>query len=434
MSSEPAIQVSGLSKCYHLYETPRDRLKEVIIPKLHRAISHVAPSLTGSSVPRYFREFWAIRGITFEVGKGETVGIIGRNGSGKSTLLQIICGTLTPTAGKVDVDGRIAALLELGAGFNPEFTGRENAFLNAAILGLDRAEIEARFPEIERFAELGEFIDRPVKTYSSGMYVRLAFSVAVNVDPKLLIVDEALSVGDIRFQAKCMNTIRRLREQGTTILFVSHDIGAVRTLCDRAIWLDQGQVRLAGDVFRVTSEYVEFLFADEDQNGGAVEAEAKTSNPEKLEPVNHWGANLGSITHAGIYDAAGRLRDHFTERETMKVVIRFRVPPNADPAAISVAFSIKSLAGNDLIVSSTWDDKSFDFTKVSGECEIIFRLKNQLNAGRYLLVAAIEDRREATIQYHEYIEGACYFSSLQDTPKYGLFLPDIEQAIVVEGM
>lgn len=201
--SDIAIKVENLSKCYPIFDTPRDRLKQMIIPRLQRAY--------GFSPRKYYREFWALRDVSFEVKRGETVGIMGRNGSGKSTLLQLICGTLAPTGGSLEVNGRIAALLELGSGFNPDFTGRENVYLNASVLGLSQQEIEARFQSIADFAEIGDFIEQPTKTYSSGMIVRLAFAVAINVDPEILIVDEALSVGDELFQRKCFARIESIK-------------------------------------------------------------------------------------------------------------------------------------------------------------------------------------------------------------------------------
>ena len=199
MSSEISIKVENLSKCYQVYEQPRDRLRQFVMPRIRR--------MAGLKPKQYFREFWALRDVSFEVKKGETVGIIGRNGSGKSTLLQMICGTLNPSSGSITGTGRISALLELGSGFNPEFTGRENVYMNAAVLGLDKEEIDARFDGIAAFADIGDFIEQPVKTFSSGMVVRLAFSVAINVDPEILIVDEALSVGDELFQRKCFSRI-----------------------------------------------------------------------------------------------------------------------------------------------------------------------------------------------------------------------------------
>jgi ABC-type polysaccharide/polyol phosphate transport system ATPase subunit len=202
-----------------------------------------------------YREHVALDNLDLAIRKGEKVGIIGRNGAGKSTLLQIICGTVTPTSGTVEVNGRVAALLELGAGFNPEFSGRENVFLNASIMGLTRAETESRFDAIVAFSELAEFIDEPVKTYSSGMFVRLAFSVAIHTEPAVLIVDEALSVGDFAFRNKCIKRVQDLRARGTTILFVSHDLSTLQLICDRALWLDKGRLRAEGDPVSVTQEY-----------------------------------------------------------------------------------------------------------------------------------------------------------------------------------
>lgn len=233
MSSDTAIKVENLSKCYEIYETPRDRLKQFVLPRLRKKV--------GLPPAQYYKEFWALKDVSFEVKKGETVGIIGRNGSGKSTLLQMICGTLNPTAGSVTTHGRIAALLELGSGFNPEFTGRENVYMNASVLGLTKEEIDSRFDAIVEFADIGEFIDQPVKTYSSGMYVRLAFSVAVNVDPEILIVDEALAVGDPSFQAKCMRKFEEFRRRGITIILVSHDIGSILQFSESCVVLEQGR-------------------------------------------------------------------------------------------------------------------------------------------------------------------------------------------------
>ncbi len=252
MSFEPAsasldkrdivIEVGDVGKCYQIYERPEDRLKQML----------------WRGRRRYFREFWALRDVSFSVRRGETVGVIGRNGSGKSTLLKMLCGTLAPTTGTLAVHGRIAALLELGTGFNPEFTGRENVYLNAAILGLDDAEIERYLPEILAFADIGEFIDQPVKTYSSGMAVRLAFAVAAHVRAEILIIDEALAVGDVFFVQKCMRFLRKFQESGT-LFFVSHDTGAVVNLCDRVLWLDHGQMREMGPAKEVCEQYLSIL-------------------------------------------------------------------------------------------------------------------------------------------------------------------------------
>ncbi|KST67354.1 ABC transporter ATP-binding protein [Mastigocoleus testarum] len=229
MGEEIAISLRNVSKCYKQYHRPVDRLKEILLPDQKAS-----------------EEFWALRDINFDISKGQTVGIIGRNGSGKSTLLQIIAGTLTPTTGEVSVKGRVSALLELGSGFNPEFTGRQNVFFNGRLLGLSQQEIENKFDEIAGFADIGDFIDRPVKTYSSGMFVRLAFAVAVNVDPEILIVDEALAVGDVVFQHRCMRKMRTLMDSGVTTLFVSHDSGAVKTLCNSAVMIHDGQIYTTG--------------------------------------------------------------------------------------------------------------------------------------------------------------------------------------------
>jgi lipopolysaccharide transport system ATP-binding protein len=252
MSSDTAIVVKDLSKCYQIYGQPRDRLKQFVVPRLQKLI--------GQSPRTYYREFWALRDVSFEVKKGETVGIIGKNGSGKSTLLQLICGTLSPTAGTVETQGRIAALLELGSGFNPEFTGRENIFLNGAVLGLARQEIEARCDSIIAFADIGDFIDQPVKTYSTGMYVRLAFAIQANVDPDILIVDEALAVGDAYFVHRCMDRLHTLQANGATVLLVTHDGSFVKRFCERAIWVDHGRVVMSGPSSRVVDDYLNCLF------------------------------------------------------------------------------------------------------------------------------------------------------------------------------
>lgn len=249
MSSEDiAISVKNLSKCFQIYETPRDRLKQFVLPRMQR--------LAGKPPKQYYREFWALNDVSFEIKKGETVGIVGRNGSGKSTLLQIICGTLTPTSGSVETRGRVAALLELGSGFNPEFTGRENVYMNAAVLGLSHQEIDQRFDDMAAFANIGDFIEQPVKTYSSGMYVRLAFAVNILSEPEIMIVDEALAVGDMAFQAKCMTALTRIQDRGATVLFVSHDIGALKSLCSQGIYLERGRVQKIGPAGEVAESYV----------------------------------------------------------------------------------------------------------------------------------------------------------------------------------
>ena len=242
MREEITLSLKNISKCYKQYAHPVDRLKEIFSPQKSRA-----------------KEFWALRDINLEVFKGEALGIIGQNGSGKSTLLQIIAGTLMPTMGEIHVNGRVSALLELGSGFNPEFTGQQNVFFNGQILGLSREEIEAKFDDIAAFAEIGDFINQPVKTYSSGMVVRLAFAVVANTEPNILIVDEALAVGDAKFQARCMKRIRQLKEQGVTILFVSHDSSSVKMLCQRAALINHGRMLEIGEPKKVVNHYIKII-------------------------------------------------------------------------------------------------------------------------------------------------------------------------------
>ena len=285
MSSDDfSIRVEGLGKRYEIYAQPADRLKQMILPRFGHAL--------GKPGMNYFKEFWALRDVSFEVRRGETMGIIGRNGSGKSTLLQMVCGTLHPTVGKVEVHGRIAALLELGAGFNPEFTGKENVYLSGLLYGIPEGELRKRYQSIVDFADIGDFINQPVKTYSSGMYVRLAFAVAAHVDADTLVVDEALSVGDVRFTQKCMRYLREFQKRGT-LLFVSHDTGAVTSLCSRAIWLDSGRVVLDGTARDVVERYLaEQHAADRAALGKSVRVRSATSAVKAIEAEAHAGASL----------------------------------------------------------------------------------------------------------------------------------------------
>jgi len=294
MSSEDSsIQVKDLSKRYEIYSQPADRLKQMVLPRMQRAIRR--PSRA------YFNEFWALRDVSFNVRRGETIGIVGRNGSGKSTLLQMICGTLTPTLGEVTVNGRIAALLELGAGFNPEFTGHENVRLSGLLYGLSEEELRNRYDAILDFAEIGNFIDQPVKTYSSGMYVRLAFAVAINVSPDILVVDEALSVGDEAFQRKCFARIDAIRKAGATILFVSHAASTVSELCNRALLLDHGELLTQGSPKYVVSRYQKLLYSPADKYPSIREA-IRASNEDDVrsevaaalstDPLGHGESNL----------------------------------------------------------------------------------------------------------------------------------------------
>jgi len=296
----PLVEFRDVSKSYPIYTSPSARLKELAC--LNRRSFH--------------HDFWALRNISFEIHRGETFCIIGENGSGKSTLLQIVAGILHPAQGTVSVHGRVAALLELGSGFNPEFTGRDNVFLNAAILGLSRKEIAAKFDQIEAFAEIGEFIDQPVKTYSSGMAVRLAFSVAIHVDPEILLVDEALAVGDIYFHQRCMRKVHELRGKGVTILFVSHSMGEVKSIGDRALWLENGSMRALGSTERVVTQYLAAMFEKDSAYLTTLHHKAQLANrspvhaPELVDTIpnidHRFGDARAEILGIAILDLAGQ--------------------------------------------------------------------------------------------------------------------------------
>jgi len=310
-SNDIAIRVSNLSKCYQIYDAPRDRLKQFVAPHVQR--------LMGKPSKQYFREFWALKDVSFEIKKGETVGIIGRNGSGKSTLLQIICGTLSPTSGSVETCGRIAALLELGSGFNPEFSGRENVYMNASVLGLRNEEIDARFNDIVAFADIGDFIEQPVKTYSSGMMVRLAFAVIAHVDAEILVIDEALAVGDAFFQQKCMRFLRGFQANKGTVLFVSHDTGAVISLCNRATLIATGSIKHLGDAESVSKHYLEDLYSDPNRRQNHL--------LESVTTESKYTAIPSSVDTAVVLQQA-RVLEGDMHQETRYLVAGFR--PNAE--------------------------------------------------------------------------------------------------------
>ncbi|MER9335547.1 ABC transporter ATP-binding protein [Mesorhizobium sp. M0293] len=356
-----AIRLRDVSKRYVMFERPEDRFKQMIVPRLER--------LAGRPPRSYFRDFAALSGISFDIGRGETVGIIGRNGSGKSTLLQIICGTLQPTSGSVEVNGRIAALLELGAGFNPEFTGRENVFLNALILGVPRKEMEWRFDDIARFAEIGHFINQPVKTYSSGMYVRLAFATAINVDPDILVVDEALAVGDEAFQRKCFARIEEIRERGGTILFVSHGAQTIVQLCDRAMLLDGGEMILQGRPRSVVAQYQRLSYAPPEAAAiirqeiaeGTAESRSKKHSdsasvaPSEPDPEEFFDPHLKPESTVAYEEWGGRIEDiRITKMNGEQVnslihnavyQMRYSVHFSAAFTNVCFAFLMKTVAG-----------------------------------------------------------------------------------------
>lgn len=389
-SNEFAIRVSNLSKCYQIYETPRDRLKQFLMPRIRRAL--------GKSNIHYFREFWALKDISFEIKKGETFAIIGRNGSGKSTLLQMICGTLTPTCGSIQTNGRVAALLELGSGFNPEFTGRENVYMNASVLGLSKKEIDARFDDISSFADIGNFIEQPIKTYSSGMMVRLAFSVAIHVDPDILIVDEALSVGDAYFQAKCARMIQTIISSGATVLFVSHDTASVKSLCSRALLLESGASQYIGDVNTAIEKYYSALVASQrslkeheypkadyltDMNVLSTEDQ----NFQMIASFQRIQNGLAKFMNVMLLDERGEQIEATTFGQ--KVTLRQIIKINSPISTLGLAYHIRDKNGLDIVYSDTGiESNSHILDATSGSIHVIdwtFTIK--LRDGNYTIAS-----------------------------------------------
>lgn len=383
----PAIYVRGLSKCFPIYDRPRDRLKQFVLPRLHRFL--------GREAHNYYRDFWALREVSFEVAKGETVGIIGRNGAGKSTLLQIICGTLTPSAGRVETNGRIAALLELGAGFNPEFTGIENVFLSAALLGLTREEAEDRFDDIAAFADIGQFLDQPVKTYSSGMYVRLAFAVQACVDPEILVVDEALSVGDIGFQYKCFKRMERLRANGATILMVTHSTSSILEYADRCIVLGSGRViDDSTDVLAAVLAYEKDMLSIEQRLPASKRASADRFSRDELaaSQAEHRNSSLGekrfgsarAIIESVSILARAAAEERGTIRSGDEVEFRFRIRSAEAIAEVVLGVSLSRTQGGDI-----WGDNNLNagvpIDLAPGETTLVFRVRLPISAGEYLV-------------------------------------------------
>lgn len=339
------VEFHRVSKSYPIYESPGDRLKELITPKRYQ----------------FHKDFWALRDVSFDIQRGETFCIVGENGSGKSTLLQILAGILQPSSGTVKVDGRVAALLELGSGFNPEFSGRDNVFLNASILGFSNKEIERRFRDIEEFAEIGDFIHQPVKTYSSGMAVRLAFAVAIHVDPDILLVDEALAVGDVYFRQRCMRKVHELRSRGVTIVFVSHAVGDVKAIGDRVMWLDQGRVIELGNPDHVVARYLARMVEKDSAYlthkkpldralgaGPAIAPEVAITLPN----CDHrYGDGRAEVLGIAVFDSAGRPM-HVLEPGG-KAVVRISVRAKEEVARPIVGFMMRNHLGLDFCGSNT---------------------------------------------------------------------------------
>ncbi|QCG93000.1 ABC transporter ATP-binding protein (plasmid) [Azospirillum sp. TSA2s] len=415
------IRAEGLGKAYAIFKRPQDRLKQMLVRGRRK----------------YYDEYWALRGVDLEVRRGETVGLIGRNGSGKSTFLQLLCGTLTPTSGRIAVDGRIAALLELGAGFNPEFTGRENVYLAASVLGLSNEQIAQRYDSIAEFAGIGDFIEQPVKLYSSGMYARLAFAVAAHVDADIMIVDEILAVGDASFTQKCMRFIHRFKERGT-LFFVSHDTGQVVNLCDRVVWLDNGSVRAVGPAKDVCHDYLAALYSDQDTSrgfriGGTRQAlpQAKREEPvedaraELLKSSQHrnaieifdfdpnapwFGERGASITSVRLLDSGGTPLSTLEGGE--EIVLEVACHAEKDLFQPIVGFYVRDRLGQNLFGDNTHLTYQLDPIRVVAGQDFAARFRFQLPylpSGDFSITVAIAEGTQNDHVQHHWIEDALFF-------------------------
>lgn len=373
-AEQPVISVRGLGKCYHVYDHPADRLKQAFF----------------RWKKQYFKEFWALRGVSFEVFPGESVGILGRNGGGKSTLLQLIAGTLTPTEGEVAVRGRVAAMLELGSGFNPEFTGRENVFLKGAILGIPRREMEERFDAIAAFADIGEFLEQPLKTYSSGMAARLAFAVAFSVEPDLMIVDEILAVGDIGFQQHCLARLRQLRDNGMTLLFVSHSPDSVRSVCQKGLFLDKGQARFFGDAERATDQYLAFV--RDQTNKEVLEQQTDLGTTVKFQSQvagnTRYGTGHVQIEQVQVLNLKGEPTRAFALGDT--ITIEATLNAHVATQNLSCSFLVRDFTGVDLMGTTTFDEHCPGPTLAAGQrTKVRFSFENRLRPGHFGICFAV---------------------------------------------
>ncbi|MET0230857.1 MAG: ABC transporter ATP-binding protein [Rhodanobacteraceae bacterium] len=439
MSSEPAIRLRGVGKTYSIYERPHHRLLAM---------------LTGSRWRTWHRDFHALRGVDLEIARGETLGLIGRNGSGKSTLLQIVSGILAPTTGTCETRGRIAALLELGAGFNPEFTGRENVFLNGTVLGLTRDEIERRFDTIVAFADVGDFIDQPVKTFSSGMFIRLAFAVAINVEPDILIIDEALAVGDEAFQRKCYARIQRIRENGATVVFVSHSAGTVAELCDRVALLDAGELLALGPPKPVVSRYHKLLYApaadapsvraalrDEFERGEI--ASATTLEPAHASVVReaegddgYLDASLvpGSLRYASQGAQIGGANIRTLDGRAVNVlraghryVYAYRVRFERAASLVRFGMMIRTVSGLEIGgAASATHGRGLDLVEEGTEANVSFAFRCLLAPGTYFLNAGVLGRLDGDEVFLDRVVDASMFRVLPDEARLATALVDFE--------
>jgi len=432
LSNNIAISVQNLSKCYHIYDNPHDRLKQFILPRLQR--------LLGLTPKQYFKEFWALHDVSFEVKKGETVGIIGRNGSGKSTLLQMICGTLNPTAGSVQINGRVAALLELGSGFNPEFTGRENVYMNASILGLSNAEIDARFDDIVAFADIGDFIEQPVKTYSSGMMVRLAFAVIAHVDADILVIDEALAVGDAIFTQKCMRFIREFKKNGS-LLFVSHDTASVQNLCQDGIWLNKGKIEQIGDAKSVSEAYLQYtlqeIYGDEaklsstksfsetteidQENSCVIDYEAIVVPKNNLDAASGWKTGAAEILSVALMHLTPKPDNIFEGGELVYMIIRAKA--HKDLKSPILGFLVRDRLGQDLFGENTLPFTHIKPSPIDAgmnfEGKFEFTLP-MLPNGQYAVMASVADGDLHNHIQHHWLHDAMIINVSSSKIRYGL--------------
>ncbi|HVF49923.1 MAG TPA: ABC transporter ATP-binding protein [Pyrinomonadaceae bacterium] len=393
-----ALRVEGVSKQYRIYERPGDRLKE---------------SLTRGRLVRH-RPFWALRDVSFEIERGTTTGIVGPNGCGKSTLLQIISGTLEPTHGTVEHEGRIAALLELGAGFNPEFTGLENIYMNAALMGFSRRETEALLPEIERFAEIGQFVRQPVKTYSSGMYVRLAFAIAASAEPDIFVIDEALAVGDAVFQHRCLRRLKEMQERGATILFVSHDAAAVRALCSRAILLSAGRINADGKPADVLNRYQKLIMEREEaydaertraQPGATVDDSTADETRAPLRYTYRHGDGSAEVLSAELLDASRRSIEIAETGED--VLVRLRVRFHADVEEPVIGFLIRNRHGIHIYGTNTKEQQlNFGAVRPGETIETTFAFALRLGIDDYSLSCAVHSRDGIS---YDWLDGVIFF-------------------------
>jgi len=398
------IEARGLGKLYQIYEKPQDRLKQALL------------RWTGK---RFYREFWALRQVSFTVERGDAVGVLGRNGAGKSTMLQLIAGTMSPTEGQVSVRGRVAAMLQLGSGFNPEFTGRENVYLAGAILGITRTEMDARFDEIAAFADIGDFLEQPLKTYSSGMAARLAFAVSFSVQPDLLIVDEILAVGDIGFQQRCVSRLRALRDNGLTMLFVSHSPDAVRSICNKAMVLVDGQMTYMGAAERAVDQYLAII--RESTNREAL-AETQTGLGKPVTFVKdvpgklRYGSGHVQIEAVEVCDAKGEPRRAFSLGD--RIVIRATLKAHADVRDPNVSFLIRDMTGVDLMGTTCFDERvKLPDLRRGQMLTVRFEFENQLRSGNFgvcLAVNRVARRDYSDVVLFDQVDGCAAFAVMHD--------------------